>query len=108
MSAPEREALHELGALVRSARALAELLEDGEAYQWSASPTKGAPQTEGGRPVGGPPADPTADTAADPRRLRLREEVEAAHTAMQKARKTVEVAGRRLTRALDAWAGAGE
>lgn len=102
---PEREALR---ALVRSAKALDELLEDGEAHQWSASPTEAAPQTEGGRPVGAPPSDPTADAATDPRRLRLRQEVEAAHEAMRKAQQTVDVARRRLMRALDAWSGAGE
>lgn len=102
---PERQALR---ALVRSAKALDELLEDGEAYQWSASPTRAAPQTEGGRPVGGPPADPTADAATDLRRLRLRSEVEAAQEAMSKAQQTIDVARRRLARALEAWAGAAE
>lgn len=101
---PEREALR---ALIRSAKALDELLEDGEAYQWSASPTKTEPNSEGGSPVGSPPADPTANTATDPRRLRLREEVEVARLRMEHAQRVVDVARRRLSRALDAWAGRG-
>lgn len=97
-----------LRALVLAARALDDVLEDGEAYQWHPSPTKGASSAEGGRASGGPPSDPTGDAVTDPRRLRLRAEVDAAHRALALAQQTVEVATRRLSRALDAWAGAGE
>lgn len=101
----EREARDALRALLRSAVSLYHVLGDAEAYQWSASPTEAAPRTEGGRPVGGPPADPTAEAATDPRRLRLRAEVIEAHRQMDRAREALEVARRRLERALEGWTG---
>ena len=59
--------------------------------------------------VGSPPlhADPTGETATDPRRLKVRAEVLAAERAVEETAATLREARARLGSALEGWAGFG-
>lgn len=88
----------------RAAAEVASLLAEAEHVQWSPAPVL-RPRDEGGSRAAGTVSDPTSDTATDPRRLALREEVEDAARAVQKSTKTLLAAHKHLGDALDAWAG---
>lgn len=100
-----QELTDELREVVRSAARLNAVLVDARDRQWQAPPAQPHGPAEGGAPVGGPPSDPTGETATDPRRLRVRRAVDEALAALADARGTVDTATRRLGDALDAWAG---
>lgn len=81
------------------------LLPDAYERQWSPGLIQTRRETEGGRPIGGPPSDPTGEAATDPRRLRLRAAVIAAEREIEAATEAVQTAEARLAEALKGWAG---
>lgn len=91
--------------VVESALNLHTLLPDAYEYQWR--PATFRTDRDGGpRPKGGPPSDPTGETAVDPRRLRLRAAVIASERELEEAAGALDAAAGRLRVALEAWRGA--
>jgi len=88
--------------------ALRALLADARACQWEKSrrQVRRVSDDEGGKPVGAPKSDPTADAALDPVRLDLRKAVRHAEQMLIfGGPESQQEAYDRLERALDRWAG---
>lgn len=95
-----------LREVVEAALDLYAILPDAYEYQWR--PGALHSDREGGpRGKGGPPADPTGETAVDPRRLRLRAAVIQSERELEDARDDLAAAAGRLRTALEAWRGGG-
>lgn len=90
--------------------ALRGLLADARACQWEKSrrQVRRVSDDEGGKPVGAPKSDPTADAALDPVRQGLRRAVlRAEHTLIHGGAEEQKEAYAALEKALDRWAGHG-
>lgn len=88
-------------------RTLKSLLAEAREVQWQKSRTRVQDHDdEGGKPVGSPKSDPTADAALDPVRLKLRQEVRRAEMSLLHGGPPEwEASILSLSLALDRWAG---
>lgn len=82
MTTTHTSATAALGAVVLAARNAAIMLAAAEEAEWSLPPRQRPREDTTERSHGGPPSDPTADTATDPVRLRLRAEADAVRDAL--------------------------
>lgn len=102
---PEDADLLALASLAEAeARRLADMLPDALAVQWSPSPVP-KPRDDTHERATGAPSDPTAETALDGRRLRLRAQVIESERALRGSVVALVGVRRGLERTLDAWAG---
>ena len=86
---------------------LSELITEAKACQWEKSKGPKRPDAEqGGKPIGAPKSDPTADAALDPVRLALRSSIRRAETALRYGgTEARQAAADELATALNRWAG---
>ncbi|WP_166139587.1 DUF7169 domain-containing protein [Nocardioides ochotonae] len=98
--------LIELVAAVRTETdALAALLPDAAARQWSASPVPRPREDTTERATGGPASDPTADTVLDPRRLAVRDTVARSRQVLRETVDRVHAVRVAMTLAVDRYDG---
>lgn len=90
-----------------AAVALAELLDEADAAQWSPAPVPRPRDDEGGR-SSGTVSDPTSAIVVDSRRLAVRESVENAGAALRSSTRTLRAARANVGKSLDEWTGHAE
>lgn len=85
--------------------ALSRILPEAQERQWDASPVPRPREDTPQRTTGDRPSDPTADVALDPRRLRLRETVDRADSALYDAAVRLVAVRQAMERAIDRFDG---